>query len=257
MAERTIYQRFTVFSLLVSVLLSGCGYDRFDGLQPSDNQFIEANIGIGTLREWYGNDARVKHVYDDLVIAGWVTAEDKSDNFYRSFLLQDLSGTIEIRAGIYDLHTIFVRGRQVMIRLKNLDIDIYNGVLQLGRERESMLDFITARYIPGEYFLPQTNRHEVSPRKLSVSALTDEICGRLVTVSGLQSLDTEPVTWAGERIFHDGTGVEIAVETSPYAKFAGEKIPTGMVKLTGILTKKSTRYVLKIRDLDDVKTVYQ
>lgn len=253
MAERTIYQRFIHFSLLLSVVLGGCGYDRFDDLQPADNQYIEANIDIGTLRTWYGSSDEIKHVYDDFIIAGWVTAEDKSDNFYRSFIIEDRTGAIEIRAGFYDLHTVFVRGRQVMIKIKNLDVDTYNGVLQLGRTRYDMLDYIAVRYIPGEFFLPQKNYREMLPRELAISELTDEICGLLVRLSGLQSVDIEPVVWSGERIFQDGDGNDISVVTSPYANFANETIPFEELEITAILTKNANRYVLKIRDLNDIK----
>ncbi len=253
MAERTMYQRFTLFSLLLPAIMGGCGYDRFDDLKLSDNQYIDANIGIGTLRTWHGDDGRIKHVYDDFVIAGWVTAEDKSDNFYRSFVIEDLTGAIEVRAGFYDLHTAFVRDRQVMVRLKNLDVDIYNGVLRLGRMRYDELDYVAVRYIPGEYFLPQSSSREVSPREFTVEGLSDGICGRLVRITALRSIDTEPVTWAGERIFRDGNGNEIVVSTSGYADFADKKIPHGELALTGILTRNSSRYTLKIRDINDVK----
>ncbi len=254
MAEHTICQRFTVFSLFISILLSGCGYDRFGDMQPSDGKYLAANIGIGTLRTWYGNDGKIKHIDDDFVINGWVTAEDKSDNFYRSFIIQDATDAIEIRAGFYDLHTVFVRGRQIAIKIKNLDMSIYNGVFQLGRKQNEKLDYIAVRYIPGEYFLPQSNYRDVQPRETSITELTEAICGQLVHIADLQSVYTEPETWAGEKIFQDDNGNQISVFTSTYADFAGEEIPSGKLELTGIITKTSVRYVLKIRDLDDVKT---
>ncbi len=253
MAERTICQRFIVFSLLASMVLGSCGYDRFDDLLPSANQRLEANIGIGTLREWYGDDDRVKHVTDDFVIAGWVTAEDKSDNFYRSFIIQDRTGAIEIRAGIYDLHTLFVRDRQVAVRIKNLDIDLYNGVLQLGRERSGRVDYIAVRYIPGEYFQPLDHSREVPPVELPIEQLTGGMCGQLVRITGLRTIDAGPVTWSGERVFRDLGGNQIIVSTSPYADFAEETIPDGEIAITAILTKSATRYILKIRDLNDVE----
>lgn len=67
--------------------------------------------------------------------------------------------------------------------------------------------------------------------------------------------DMQPET--GTAMFRDIDGGRIAVVTSGYAAFAGERIPTGKVTLTGILMYGkfdggSDCFALKFRDLDDV-----
>lgn len=253
MAERTIYQRLTLFSVVVMALAGGCGYNHFDDLQLPDNQSAYGNIGIRTLQTWHGGGNEVKRVYDDYVIIGCVTANDRSENFYRTFMLQELGAAIEIRAGIYDLHPIVQRGRVVAINTKNLAIDTYSGVLRLGSYDNGRVGYIAARYVPGEYFMPQDKRCVVEPRKLTIDELTDKMCGQLVRIEGLKVVDTEPVTWEGDRVFSDGGGRLISVDTSPYADFAGDKIPQKRLALTGVLIKKSMHYGIKLRDLNDVE----
>ncbi len=96
-------QRLTAFSLLIAALLSGCGYNDLDRLPHAANQRVTANLSIGQLHEWYDGEG-VRLVGDDFVIGGHVTADDKSDNFYRSFVIQDATGAIEVRAG----NTVFM-----------------------------------------------------------------------------------------------------------------------------------------------------
>ena len=247
-----MHQRFTLFSVFMAALFCGCGYDRFGDMQHADNQGVDANIGIKQLHLWYDGSDKIRHVYDDFVISGYVTAEDKSDNFYRTFIIQEQGSAIEIKAGIYDLHTVFPRGSRVSISIKNLDIWLYNGVLQLGCERNGEFDYIAVRYIQGEYFWPLDDRQEVSPCKVLITELTEDMCGNLVSIDGLQIVDPGQTTWVGERTFRDSNDNEIVVETSSYASFGTEKIPDGKLRITGILIKKPTRYVLKIRDLNDV-----
>ncbi len=257
MVERTMYQRLILFSVaLLAVFFGGCGYNDFGELQLPDNEDIQRNMEISTLRDWHRRDG-VQYINDDFVIAGWVTAEDKSDNFHRTFMLQDFTGAIEIRAGIYDLNTVFPRDRLITIKTKNLALSMYNGVLQLGRPplgNDRQVDYIVSHYVRGTYFWPQDDYRTMRPRnRSSVDGLTDDLCGRLVRIDDIQYVDTEHVTWAGMRIFVDACGHEIAVNTSTYADFADDNVPLTKVALTGILSKNSTRYILKLRDINDVE----
>lgn len=256
MDEPTMFQRLIVFSTLAALLFTGCNYNRFGEFQLPDNELIVGNIDIATLREFHGGDG-VKNVTGDFIIAGVVTANDVSDNFYRTFMLQDLTGAIEIRAGIFDLHTIFVRDRQMAIKLKNLAIGAYNGVLQVGRPPEdgdNSVAFIANRYLPGGYFWPRDNWTKIAPQEVKIADLNDNLCGKLVKINALQSIDIEGNTWNGDRIFLENGDIysTIIVSTSEYANFADEIIPGGLISLTGILSKKSDTYILKIRDLQDI-----
>lgn len=238
-----MFRRLLVFSFL---LFSGCGYNNFGDIEQLDNQLVTANVDIVVLREEIGRE-----VNSDCVIRGCVTAEDRSGNFFRSFIIQDNSGAIEIRAGFYDLNTIFPRNKEVSINVKNLFVDAYNGVLQLGKERNGEVDFIANRYISGMYFMPQNNRCTIISREIELDDLNiNNYCGELVEINNLQSVDTEEITWSGNRIFKDENNNELTVVTSEYSNFADEIIPREIISLTGILLENNK---LKLRDLNDVE----
>ncbi len=240
-----MYQRLTLFSATVIIILSSCSYNDFGELQIPENEDVIANIDIAML---HGKGVRVVDV--DCIIRGCVTAEDRSGNFYRSFILQDKTGAIEVRAGFYDLNTIFPRNNIVAIKAKDLAVGTYEGVLQIGRLNGKKIDFIANRYYPDRFFYPQAQRCEVVPREISIDEIEEEFCGELVRILDLHSIDTEDVTWSGERIFTDRNNNEIHVVTSEYARFASDTIPHKTVTITGILM---TNKRLKPRDLNDVE----
>lgn len=238
-----MFRQLIVFSFLT---FYGCGFNNFSEMEQADNQQITGNVDIITLRAEMG--LTINH---DYTIRGCVTAEDRSGNFYRSFIIQDNSGAIEISAGFHDLNTIFPRNKEVSIKTRNLFVDACDGILQIGIERNGRVDFIANRYIPEMYFMPQNSSCKVIPRKVELDDLNiNNYCGELVEINNIQSVDTEAVTWSGNRTFKDENENELTVITSEYANLSDEIIPRGIISLTGILLENNK---LKLRDLNDVE----
>jgi len=235
-----------------------------------DYEQVWPNTTIGYVTSQYkGNTLNIN---DDIVVAGIVTADDHSGNFYRSFIIQDDTGAVEVRAGMFDLHNLFPRGRRVTVRARGLVLGSLNGVPQLGLRElgSSQIGYIASRYFPDGHLLPQNERGlTVNPRTLRLSELDDRMCGLLVRIEGLIFTPAAEeghayTTWAGHgsgngyRVFRDTSGAQITVVTSGYALFARNQVPRGRaVALTGILMRGNTDtargvYMLKLRDLDDV-----
>ncbi|MDL2320252.1 DUF5689 domain-containing protein [Alistipes sp. OttesenSCG-928-B03] len=248
--------------LFVAVLLASCGYNRFDVEPPDAGEYLAANADIGTLRALY--DGATITVDEEVIIAGVVTANDRSGNFYRSFIIEDATGAVEVRAGMFSLHRTFRRGQRVAVKLQGLAVGVYNGVVQVGRrsmESGSQTEYIASRYVAGTVFWPQRDGRDLRPVEVSVAGLTDAMCGRLVRISGLCLIADEAVAWAEGgttyRHFEDSKGGEIAVQTSTYADFADKTVPAGEVALTGILMRgnidRGNRFFIKLRDVDDIE----
>lgn len=248
--------------ILVFALWS-CGYNDFDGITVPQYERVDANADIGAITALYKGTPVV--VDKEIILAGFVTANDAENNFYRTFIIQDPTGAIEVKAGMFSLHNIFYRGRNVAIKARGLTVSAYNGVVQIGTaslENPAQVDYIANRYTPGGYFWPQEFTENVVPMALSINQLAAELCGRVVRVSGLNVIAEETgLCWAENRystyrFFEDNEGRRIAVLTSGYADFAAEKMPVGKLGLTGILmhgqTGKGTMFFLKLRDLNDV-----
>lgn len=258
--------------LAAASALAACGYDDFGSYRPTEEEATPANALIGDLHRLYGGNSYM--IYDDLTLAGYVSANDAGGNFFRTFVIEDSSGAIEVRAGLYDLHSVFPRGRYVAVKAKGLCLGMYDGVLQIGlpvSDGGYQADYfgymgVLNRYVQsgGDYKEPQAARR-------GIDELDEHMCGMLVEIAGVAPEPDQdgnlPETWAvmddeqqmhdGYRIFADGAGRQIAVHTSRYADFAAARIPTGRVTLRGILTygkpySGTTMFMIKLRDTNDV-----
>lgn len=197
-------------------------------------------------------------------IGGVVTASDASGNFYRSLIVDDLTGAVEVMAGGYDLHTLYPIGRVMYIELAGLTLARREGGLyQLGLAPAPSsgytVDYIGHDALLDNYVDRAGMNYAFRYAESTIPELNDALLGRLVTVYGLTLRDGGATTWADVESGYprnlrasDPEGNWLYVNTSAYADFAGEIVPAGMVHLSGILMKNGNRYQLKMRDLRDV-----
>jgi hypothetical protein len=242
-------------------LLAACERDDFGDCGDCTGSTVYPNTEISEIIRLYAGEYRI--VNEDVIVAGYVTANDVSGNFYRTFVVDDGTGALEVRAGLYDLKNLFPEGRYVAIKAKDLTVSRYNGVMQIGYSPRggSLPEYFGHIQILDRYVIRGGEVKPVAPFTVSVPEFTDDICGRLVTVRGLRLKAGEEGTWATQsdygsysnRVFVDASANEITVITSKYADFAGNAIPSGTLSLTGILMKvNNSMYGLKMRRIDDI-----
>ena len=264
-------RRVRSYLILFLILLGGCGYDKLE-IDPGldDGESSLSNVLLADLRSYYrGGPTQLNR---DIVVAGYVTATDRSGNFYRTFLIEDESGAVEIMAGFYDLHNIYHRDQRIVVRAKGLTLGCERGVLQLGlaaREGSSyQTDYFGHRLVMERYVYRDSVFCESDPRVIRVSELSEDLCGCLLRIERLVAdesgerwgggYSSEGMPLTGYRCFRDSAGDSIYVETSGYANFADRLVPEGTLSLTGILLRGSREgkvcYMLKLRDEGDVES---
>lgn len=201
---------------------------------------------------------------DEHLIGGVVTASDESGNFYRTFILDDLTGAVEVMAGGYDLHTLYPIGRVVYISLRGLTLAKSNsGVYQLGFKALPSsgytVDYIGHSALLDRYVSRVGMNYGFRYAESTIPELNDHLLGRLVTVYGLTLREGGETTWATvdgrypkDIRATDPEGNWLYIYTSGYADFAGKTTPQGTVAISGILMKNGNRYRIKMRDLRDV-----
>ncbi len=256
-----------------ALTLSGCS----GGWKPVDRgDFTPAgilpNADLSLLADhWYGEPVAIRQ---DLVFAGTVTANDGSGNFFRSFIVDDGTGAVEVKAGFYDLHNLYPVGRRVVIRALGLALGEYNGVMQLGAAINGYSSYRVEEFGTAVMLDRHVVRDTVSapPAAIpcSAAALDGIDAGRLVEMGPLRSAADAPECWAVEEdtvyssyavvCFSDAAGDTVRVATSRYADFAAERVPRGDVMLTGIVLRgtfggHAHTTVIKLRDRNDVEEI--
>lgn len=262
--------------ILLLTAVCSCGFDRFgDPDFEPESAGLNANADIGMLRTYYTGQNTI--INGEFVFDGRVTANDLSGNFFRTFIVDDDTGAVEVNAGFYDLHNTFTIGRRVVVKANGLGLGSYNGVLQIGRTVNPYSAYRVESFehpaVMAGYVVADDDYAEVVPVACTIASLSETDCGRLVKIAGLTIKEDESgLPWAyvgdrttapeeGVRTFADAGENEIAVVTSGYASFADQTAPSDEVSLTGIVMygkfgASAERFALKIRNLYDVEEAF-
>lgn len=256
--------------ILLLLFACSCSYNRFDEPESDPVTLPLPNMPLGTLRALYpGYPVEVSG--REIVLSGHVNTSDEASNFYRSFIVEDGSGAVEVRAGLYDLYHRYAPGQQVVIAANGLTLGMENGVLQLGLASDRYpTDYMDHRTVIERYVYRGEELRKVHPRLAEPRELRPEWCGTLVRIDGLSLAVEADTTWAlpapmtatgvprsASLKFRTSPRDSVYVLTSGYAAFAGERVPRGRVSVQGILMLGEVGgrevYQLKMRDRNDVQ----
>ncbi|MFR9591053.1 MAG: DUF5689 domain-containing protein [Rikenellaceae bacterium] len=255
---------YTILIVAVTLIMGSC-YDSFEGggeLPSSDAPL--PNITIAELHELVVTDRMT--IYDDMVVQGVVTSSDENGNFYKTFVIERDGYALEVMEGLYDSFARHDVGSVVSVRLQGLALSRYMGVLQVGLIAEEgsyyMLDYLGSEQIVDNYIFHTYTFENIEPYIVDYNDLTEDMCGRLVSVDSLHLIPSEdalqPYTWSGYQLFVDNYGDSLYCYTSDYANFALVEIPSGEVSLSGILqwndisgVAGGEKYIIEMRGTED------
>lgn len=247
---------------ILSLALSGC-YDDTSAPPLPQRPVSVPNASLADVVALCGDTPMP--VVQDVVVAGRITSSDEAGNFYRSVVLQDAGTGVELLAGMNDLYRVYPLGSRVVVHLQGLGVCRRYGVVQIGlmpAAGDYAVDYIGVQALVDRCVERDDlfSGEHPEPRRVTLGELLPELCGTLVTVSGLNTLpredDPSDESWRGYRFFEDTEGRIIAVYTSGYARYADEPLPKSPVSLTGILQygkagSGGNIYQIKMRDESD------
>ena len=223
---------------------------------------VEANTTVAELKALY-IPGKLTRIEDDLVIRGVVVADDRSGNFYRSFIFQDESAGIEVLINLTDYYNFFPIGRELAIDCQGLYLGEYNGIVQLGgytyiengsEQLGDIVDYnqrISRGMLIGAPEPAVKTINELGPADVStlvklenVEFLFSETGLTFADVVGQQTLN---------RTIQDCDGNTIIVRTSGFATFAGDTIPSGNGSIVAVYSVFRNDQQLFIRERADIQ----
>ncbi|MFN0035622.1 MAG: DUF5689 domain-containing protein [Saprospiraceae bacterium] len=252
-------------ALFVATTFVACVKTDFD--QPptgGDGQDIPTNTTIQELKGYHETSGGFDLLTDDLVIGGTVVMDDRSGNYYKTIVIQDSTGGIEVKFSNGYLQNRYPVGRKIYIRCKGLMLTDYNGLIQLvgGRVVENGIssDIGLTENQERTQIVLGFKRDAPAPKIVSVSQLNEGLVSTLITLEDVEFTKADTAqTWADvpslsslNRTIQDCNGAQLFVRTSGFADFAIQKTPRGKGSITGVLGIFKTDYQLYIRDLNDV-----
>jgi len=198
-----------------------------------------------------------------------VVSSDEDDNYYKSLIIQDATGSVELALDMNSLYNFYPVGQKVVLKLNELVLGDVDGLSQIGWLNQTMqLIPVNSLFIEKYLFKdgvpdPQNfhgiikilTNNEIDFNKninqlvrLEKVKFKKEALGKPFAYNDI--LTTE---WIIEVPTDAGTQ-EVIVRTSHYAKFRNMIIQNSAYNLTGILSfnPNTLTYQLIIRTQDDI-----
>jgi hypothetical protein len=264
MFNSTGYQKRIMWGLLLICQFYSC--EKVYDAPPAE---LEAAFSADlTIRE-----LRAKHVMGKFEqineaksIVGVVVADDVSDNFYKTLVLQDSSGGITIRMDGIKLNANYPVGRKLSINLKGLWLGDYGKLIQLGAGVD-----ISDPANPSLVSIPQSLFDQIIRKgeivtsipalKTTIGQLNNNYQSMLVQLDSLEfvPLDTAKAfadftnKLSVNRTLKACNNSTILLRTSGYASFANAKTPVGNGAVLGIYSVFGSTKQLLIRDESDLR----
>ncbi len=264
---------------LLTFNFSGCVDQDFEDIEPRvDTTLLIANTTIAELKSMYpGSLFQLSDTTffnrDSIIIEGIVTSDDKTGNFYKTIVIQDASGAIEVKLDKTNLSNDYKLGQRLIIYCNSLYLGDYGGLIQIGsaytengyKQIGGMEgDVIINKHVfrKGETPVP------VTPLVINPSLLTAANISKLVKVENVQFETlyfpgtTTPLTYAdkasGESLDHilkgciDNYNSNLVGRSSGFASFANKPISNLKGSVVGVLSYYNGTFQLIIRDLNDI-----
>ncbi len=204
-------------------------------------------------------------ISDDLLIHAVVVADDRSGNFYKTIVIQDSTGGIELKINRSGLYTDYPVGMKIGLKCKGLTIGDYNSLVQIGLGTYKDGAFTNLSGIESalvhQYVYKGPKNQAVIPHKRTILTLTAQDLSTLIELDDVEFIRSDTgKTYAdvvGQASLNlnltDCSDNKIILRTSNFADFASSIVPSQNGSIRGILSRFKTDIQLYIRDLSDVQ----
>lgn len=198
------------------------------------------------------------------VFEGYVISSDETGNFYKTISLQDSRTNptrgIQVELNKTNIFNNFPLGSKVRVKLNGLNGGVTNGVHKIGGTYQGGVGQLAEILIPEHVKRACEDVMDLTPVVYSnfSTLLNNNNLNTLVTIEGVQFAASEiGETYSEEnaatnRTLVDSNGAQLILRNSSFADFAGDLLPDGSGKITGVLSKYNSTWQFYIRDTNDV-----
>jgi len=203
---------------------------------------------------------------ETFLVRAVVVSTDEGGNYYKSLVIQDETGGIELQLDQVGLYNYYPVGQEIILDCRGLIVGDYHRMYQVGWEYQKYsvgrinslhIDkYIHKDGLPSPKNLPEpllsheidflSNRDICKLVKLENCRFAEASWGKPFSYN---EFSTEHAVYIpGNRRIDT-----VIVRTSNYARFRSLPVPSGTGTLTGILTIYNNSYQLMIRTIDDIQ----
>lgn len=245
--------QYLIIILSTLALLCGCGEETpaFEG-----EDMPNGIISIAHLKTMATSDSRI--ITEDISIEGYVVVNDLYGEYYKSIVICDKSGGIEISVDTNSTARTFPVAAKVTVHCTSLTLGNYAGRIILGAKS---FDYVVGRIAESDftrYFsIDKLSPQAIEPTQISIAEIAPQHVGNYVEIADVTFNEGGKVKWCDtdtetkefittERIICDKQGDSLAVRTIAQCSYASEMLPTGRGRIRGIIEKYNNRYSLRV-----------
>ncbi|MAD97736.1 MAG: hypothetical protein CMB99_10460 [Flavobacteriaceae bacterium] len=232
-----------------------------------------SEIPLKSLKDLFVQD-QATEITSNLVVKGFVTSSDAEGNYYKEFYIQDNEenpkAAIKIATELTDIHNKYNVGREVYINLKGLylgEVRSGDGVIAIGGTKNEDNEIENLSIFQTNNQVLRTDRSEdLVPLDLGLAEINEGHIGmytRLMDVQFPQVLSGKTYVDASDQ-FDTHRTIETCfgfgftnfmLETSTFAAFRFELLPTGLGSISGVISKtyNGSNLVLTLNNTDGVQ----
>ncbi len=249
----------TIPLLCICVLLFSC-QKLLEPPPKYQKQLPESSISIKDLKARH-IPGQMLEITEDATIKGIIIADDRSGSLFKTIIIDDGSAAIPIRIDQNNLFNLYPIGREIAVQLKGLYlgdvsrwIQLGSGIVSADTDRTEMGAIPTT--VADKIILRGGLKPLIQPIIIQFNQLHDSLQSRLIEISEVEFQPQDTLrTWANvatrqsmNRTLVNCQGQTLVVRTSAFARFAGEKTPTGHGTIRGIYTVFNQTNQLLLRD---------
>lgn len=240
-----------IYNIFLATLLLLCGCESAEtSFQPSNT------ISIAHLKSQLRGDSTP--ITEDYTVEGYVIGNDFCGEFYRSIIISDGSGGIEIAIDNKELYTQFPLFSHLTLHCSTLWLGDYGGRVILG---EKPTGNYPVNHI-GEgnifrYIKPSDTFELFHPTEITIDAIVPQHIGNLFTLHDVTfagqagskwcELDAEQEQYVDTyRLVYDRNGNTIPLLISRHATYASATIPGGWGSMVVIVEHFNGEYYLML-----------
>ena len=214
-------------------------------------------LTIADLKARHTVPGALDSIKDFVFIKGIVIGNDEFGNIYKTIMIQDATGGIEIKLNKTSLYNDYKLGQRIYIKCQDMVLGDYNGLIQLGSVYNNGVGQLAEVYIKDHLFKDSLPGNTPAPLLINTAGeLLPGLVSTLVRFDAASFADAgEPFVASGE----DNTnrtltinGGNIDVRTSKYASFANTSLPSGLGTVVAILGVYNGSYQLTVRNTTDL-----
>lgn len=196
-------------------------------------------------------------INEDIYIEGLIVSSDRCRNFYKTVVIEDMTGAIEVKIDMQDVFTLYKSGLTIRVRCNSLVLADYGGLIQLGAKPSgamTVVENIAPELITSFLSVTSAMEQKIVPHTVTIPSLSVSMLSRPVAFESVQFVEQEiRLPWCDSYVDTDRhmvnrQGDTLIVRTRGDATFADRLLPGGSGRIEGILSYFNRSYQLKVVD---------